>query len=91
MHNDNNDEFYVTTPFVCDLGLSQSANSRESNSTIRGVLPYIAPEVFHTCQFTQKSDVYSFGIIMHLTAIGKLPFRDREFDASLTCEIMGGL
>ena len=37
------------------------------HSTIRGVLPFIfiAPEVFHTCKFTQKSDVYLFGIIMH--------------------------
>ena len=32
--------------FICDLGLSRSVNSRESDSTIRGVLPFIAPEVF---------------------------------------------
>ena len=32
--------------YICDFGLSQLANSRESNSTIRGVLPFIAPEVF---------------------------------------------
>ena len=51
---------------ICDLGLSQSVNSRQQNSTIRGVLPFIAPEVFHTCKFTQKSDIYSFGIIMYL-------------------------
>src|SRR5207253_9075567 len=76
---------------ICDLGLSQSVNSRESNSTIRGVLPFIAPEVFHTCKFTQKSDVYSFGIIMYLIATGEPPFRDREFDRDLTCDIMGGL
>ena len=50
-------------PFICDFGLSQSVNSRQSNSTIRGVLPFIAPEVFHTCKFTQKSDVYSFGTL----------------------------
>src|SRR6185312_10188999 len=42
-------------PFICDLGLSQSVNSRQSNSTIRGVLPFIAPAVFHTCKFTKKS------------------------------------
>ena len=50
------------TPFICDLGLSQSVNSHKSDSTIRGVLPFIAPEVFHTCKFTQKSDVYSLCI-----------------------------
>src|SRR6185312_16320517 len=44
-------------PLICDLGLSRSVNSHESTSTIRGVLPFIAPEVFHTCKFTKKSDV----------------------------------
>src|SRR5437764_9083426 len=34
--------------YICDLGLSRLAYLRESNSTIRGVLPFIAPEVFHT-------------------------------------------
>jgi len=79
------------TPLICDLGLSQSVNSHEPNSTIRGVLPFIAPEVFHTCKFTQKSDVYSFGIIMHLMATGEPPFRDREFDRYLLCDILNGL
>ena len=70
-----------TKAFICDLGLSRSVNSHGSNSTIRGVLPFIAPEVFHTCKFTQKSDVYSFGIIMYSIATGEPPFRDRQFDA----------
>ena len=72
------DDGYKTKLFICDLGLSQSVNSRQQNSTIRGVLPFIAPEVFHTCKFTQKSDVYSFGIIMYLIATGEPPFRDTQ-------------
>ena len=79
------------TPLICDLGLSRSVNSCKSDSTIRGVLPFIAPEVFHTRKFTQKSDVYSFGIIMYLIATGEPPFRDREFDRDLLYDIMGGL
>ena len=79
------------TSLICDLGLSQSVNSHESDSTIRGVLPFIAPEVFHTRKFTQKSDVYSFGIITYLVATGESPFRNREFDRDLICDIMGGL
>ena len=75
--------------FICDLGLSRSVNSRES--TIRGVLPFIAPEVFHTRKFTKKSDVYSFGIIMYLVATGEPPFRNRQFDRNLICNIMDGL
>ena len=66
-------------------------NSRESNSTIRGDLSFIAPEVFHTRKFTQKSDIYAFGIIMYLMATGEPPYRDRQFDASLICDVMGGL
>src|SRR6185312_15051445 len=46
---------------------------------------------FHACKFSQKSDVYSFGIIMYLIATGEPPFRDREFDRGLVCDIMGGL
>src|SRR6185295_6821705 len=83
--------FDSSAPLICDLGLSQSVNSHESDSTIRGVLPFIAPEVFRTSKFTQKSDVYSFGIIMYLIATGEPPFRDRQFDRSLVCDIMGGL
>src|SRR6185312_12205649 len=83
LHND--------MPRICDFGLSRSVNSRESNSTIRGVLPFIAPEVFHTRKFTEKSDVYAFGIIMYLIATGEPPFRDRQFDRDLVCDIMGGL
>src|SRR6185436_2131797 len=40
----NNDK--VARTLICDLGLSQSVNSHQQNSTIRGVLPFIAPEVF---------------------------------------------
>src|SRR5439155_24322423 len=85
------DEYYNIEPLICDLGLSRSVNSCESDSTIRGVLPFIAPEIFHTCKFTQKSDVYSFGIIMYLIATGEPPFREREFDEFLICDITGGL
>ena len=79
------------TPFICDFGLSQSVNSRNSDSNIRGFLPFIAPEVFHTRKFTQESDMYSFGIIMYLIATGELPFRDRQFNRDLVCDILGGL
>ena len=79
------------TPLICDLGLSRSVNSHEPDSNIRGVLPFIAPEVFHTCKFTQESDIYSFGIIMHLMATGEPPFRDKQFNRDLACDIMDGL
>src|SRR6185312_12709720 len=87
--HDYNDYTSYTNSFICDLGLSRSVKSHES--TIRGVLPFIAPEVFHTRKFTQKSDVYSFGIIMYLIATGEPPFRNRQFNRDLVCDIMDGL
>src|SRR6185503_3318127 len=33
--------YYGITPFICDFGLSQWVNSRQQNSTIRGVLPLL--------------------------------------------------
>jgi serine/threonine protein kinase len=66
-------------------------NSCEPVSTIQGVLPFIAPEVFHTRKFTQKSDVYSFGIIMYLIATGEPPFREWSFDKCLAMRVCEGL
>jgi len=76
--------------FICDFCCSQSVNSHPTIH-IQGSLPFTAPEVFHTYKFTQKSDIYSFGIIMYLMATGDQPFRDRGFDKSLICDIVGGL
>src|SRR5438128_6278247 len=80
--NDNNDD-KSTKSLICDLGLSISVYSSQSTSTIQGVLPYIAPEVFHSHKFTRESDIYSFGIIMHQIANGEPPFRDWSSDDNL--------
>jgi len=61
---------------ICNLGHSQSLKSHVhggSKSIIQGILPFTAPEVFHTCKFTKKSDIYSFGIVMYLMGTGELP------------------
>jgi len=79
-------------PYVCDLGLSQSVYSAEPrSSTIQGVLPYIAPEVFHTYKYTQKSDIYALGILMYQIASGEPPFRNRAFEYELMEDICNGL
>ena len=62
LHEYEHDNMHEIDSLICDLGLSQSENSCQQNSTIRGVLPFIAPEVFHTRKFTQKSDVVSLCI-----------------------------
>jgi serine/threonine protein kinase len=35
--------------------------------------------------------VYSFGIIMYLMATGEPPFRDKQFNRDLVCDILDGL
>src|SRR6185369_2808035 len=66
--------------------------SPESNArNIKGVLPYVAPEVFHTKKFAQESDIYAFGMLMYLIATGEPPFRDRLFDEHLARDICNGL
>jgi len=71
LHNNN--------PFICNFCLSQQCELN-IKSTVQGSLPFIAPEVLHTCKFTQQSDIYSFGIIMYLMATGEAPFQDRQFN-----------
>src|SRR6185312_3694055 len=68
------------------------ARSEKYESTcIKGVLPFVAPEVFTTGKFTQKSDGYAFRIIMYLLASGEPPFRNRQFDNSLVHDSSNGL
>jgi len=67
LHIDNESEtekdFQLCDPFIHDFSLSRPENSHQSTIQYQGILPFIAPEVFHTWQFTKKSDIYSFGLI----------------------------
>src|SRR5439155_804525 len=80
------------TSFICDLGLTRQVDSSsEPSSTVYGVIPYVAPEVFRIHKFTQKSDIYAIGILMYQMATGEPPFRDMPFDFILVKEICNGL
>ena len=76
-------------PLLLDLGLARS--EKYVSTSVKGVLPFVAPEVFSTGKFTKKSDTYAFGIIMHLLASGEPPFRNRQFDNGLVHDISNGL
>ena len=76
-------------PLLLDLGLARS--EKYVSTSVKGVLPFVAPEVFSTGKFTKKSDAYAFGIIMHLLASGEPPFRNRQFDNGLVHDISNGL
>ncbi|CAI2186679.1 14713_t:CDS:2 [Funneliformis geosporum] len=70
--------------FLSDTGLNGSC-------IVRGVLPYMAPELLHNQPYTKKADLYSFGIIMAELTTGKPPFEDRLFDHHLAIDICKGL
>ncbi|RIB08257.1 kinase-like domain-containing protein [Gigaspora rosea] len=81
--------------FISDFGLSKFVNDLElSNSTdlpsepVKGVLPYIAPEVLIGKPYTKKSDIYSLGIIMWELTSRDRPFSNRSHDILLAMDII---
>ena len=76
---------------ITDLGLCKPANE-ESDKTVYGVLPYVAPEVLRGKKYTQASDVYSFGIIIYdVFNNGIPPYHDLAHDEFLGIKICNGL
>ncbi|RIA99953.1 kinase-like domain-containing protein, partial [Gigaspora rosea] len=66
--------------------VSQDSSSAE----IFGVLPYIAPEVLYTKEYSQKSDIYSFGIIMSEVFTGYPPYHDIPHNENLAIQVCLG-
>ncbi|CAG8551790.1 367_t:CDS:1, partial [Racocetra fulgida] len=46
-------------PTISYLGISKPANESLDNSSIYGIVPYVAPEVLKGGKFTALSDIYS--------------------------------
>ncbi|RIB10275.1 kinase-like domain-containing protein [Gigaspora rosea] len=68
--------------YVSDLGISNYSDE------IRGVLPYIAPEVLTLKEFTQAGDIYSLGITMSEMSIMQGPFYDHLHDFNLVGNVI---
>ncbi|CAG8679774.1 1661_t:CDS:2, partial [Racocetra fulgida] len=75
--------------FISDLGFCEPIDQHPDN--IYGNLPYIAPEVLHSKQYSNQSDIYSLGIIMWVISSGELPFIDRNHDSKLALDLVNGL
>ncbi|RIB13981.1 kinase-like domain-containing protein [Gigaspora rosea] len=73
--------------YISDLGLSRNNDEPDTDDSIYGVLPYVAPEVLNKQPYTSEADVYSFGIIMAEMSIGKSPHYDVEYDEILAIQI----
>jgi len=73
---------------ISDFGLSLHADSESSGSRqVYGVLPFIAPEVLCSGEYSTASDIYGFGMIMYEVLSGKPPFVEREYDANLVVAV----
>ncbi|CAI2179045.1 11831_t:CDS:2 [Funneliformis geosporum] len=73
-------------------GISKSSNELTDNNDnngdkIYGIIPYMAPEVFHGQDYTTASDIYSLGMIMWELMTGRRPFWDHDHDTHLIIRI----
>ncbi|PKY56732.1 kinase-like protein [Rhizophagus irregularis] len=78
--------------FVADLGLA-CKDGQNITGDIKGVLPYVAPEILLRQLHTKASDIYSFGIIMWEVTSSQPPFYETDetaYDFNLALSICDG-
>src|SRR5205823_11410607 len=73
------------------LGLSILATQAHNFKDIKGVMPYLAPELLSgRGSYSQATDVYAFGIIMWEISSHEKPFHDIVHDKYLALRILKG-
>ncbi|CAB5357006.1 unnamed protein product [Rhizophagus irregularis] len=82
--------YWVTSNYISDMGSSGEVDNIDETS-IYGVMPYVAPEVLRGRPYTKAADVYSFGMIMYFVATEKQPFANRAHDGLLALDICNGI
>jgi len=75
--------------FIADLGLT-SHDGHNVDTNVKGVLPYVAPEVLRRQNHTKAADIYSFAIIMWEFTSCQPPFCSRPYDIQLALAICEG-
>ncbi|CAB4440456.1 unnamed protein product [Rhizophagus irregularis] len=76
--------------YISDIGLYRKIDDIDETS-IYGVIPYVAPEVLKGKPYTQAADIYSFGMIMYVIATGRQPYTDCAHDEVLVLNICNGI
>ncbi|RIB04062.1 kinase-like domain-containing protein [Gigaspora rosea] len=76
--------------YISDMGLSKKFYENDSEGCIYGVMPYVAPEVLSSQEFTEKADIYDFGVIMSEISTGQRPFDGYQFNEELAVKICIG-
>lgn len=67
-------------PRLSDFGFARLINQKEFMSSIKGTLPYIAPELVREEKVDVKADIYSFGVFMIFLINEKLTFKEKGID-----------
>ena len=79
-------------PRIGDLGLSILESESGGIEDIKGVMPYMAPELLSGHgSYSQATDVYAFGIIMWEITSDEKTFHDVTHDKMLALRICKGL
>ena len=78
--------------FIGDLGLSIMKSEANNFKDIKGVMPYLAPELLNgRGSYSQATDIYAFGIIMWEISSAEKPFGEVDHDLQLALSIVKGL
>ena len=81
-----------SSPQIGDLGLAVSISEASVIKDIKGVMPFLAPELLSgRGSYSQKTDVYAFGIIMWEISSRQPPFHNIAHDTQLALRILKGL
>ncbi|CAB5379074.1 unnamed protein product [Rhizophagus irregularis] len=96
--NNSNPSFITIAPLhenpynacIADMGLCKKIDDIDETS-IYGVMPYVAPEILRGKPYTQAADIYSFGMIMYFVATGRQPFSNYAHDEILVLNICNGI
>ncbi|GBC03114.1 hypothetical protein RclHR1_00050022 [Rhizophagus clarus] len=89
MIDDNKDDLNIA--WIGDLGFCRDEEIQKKNNGIRGVMAYMAPEIFRDFPYTKKADIYSFGCIMYNISTNRAPFYDEAHNRRLMRQISNGL
>ncbi|CAG8738124.1 12240_t:CDS:1, partial [Acaulospora morrowiae] len=76
--------------FISDLGLA-CEDGQTMNGSLKGVIPYVAPEVLACKPHTKPTDIYSFGIAMWECTSCQPPFHNMDFGPDLVYDVYCGL
>jgi serine/threonine protein kinase len=76
--------------YISDMGLCGEVDNIDETS-VYGIMSYVAPEVLRRDLYTQAADIYSFGMIMYFVAAARQPFDNRVQDHRLAIDICKGI